>query len=172
MLGTQLLTCVRRAAQGGILYIRVYFIELKIQHAACGHCPAQDVRSDTGYPSKWIQIVKFSSLRFCLFVCLFFTLRSLRVTGTLIFFFSFFFFLLQLSLLLQATGTSLHHCPGHCRPLSRGDYWNSGGERCSSCWGPFSGSPGREQSGRRQAPLSSTGWMPKSFTLPVSANSR
>lgn len=68
MLGTQLLTCVRRAAQGGILYIRVYFIELKIQHAACGHCPAQDVRSDTGYPSKWIQIVKFSSLGFCLFV--------------------------------------------------------------------------------------------------------
>lgn len=52
------------------------------------------------------------------------------------------------------------------------DYWNSGGERCSSVWGPFPGSPGREQSGRRHAPLSSTGWIPKSFTLPVSANSR
>lgn len=162
----------------------MYFIQLKIQHDASGPSSAQDFRAGMGDPFKWTGIPKFSSLG-VLFVLrllgfFFFCILMLRswrgVNGTFVcfsFICWFNFFSLQLSLFLQSHGDqSLLLSWSLCRPLSGGDYWNSGGERCSSVWGPSPGSPGREQSGRRHAPLSSTGWMPKSFTLPVSANSR
>lgn len=102
MLGTQLLTCALMAA-GDLVHPGV-FIELRIQHEACGHCPAQDFRASTGYPFEWIQIPKFSSLGFFFMFC-FSNAKIFKGNwGFYLFFFFFFFSLpLQFSLFLQAT---------------------------------------------------------------------
>lgn len=102
MLGTQLLTCALMAARGSCTSRCIYRAQNTAQ--CLGHCPAQDFRAGTGYPFEWIQIPKFSSLGFFMFCFIFQTLRSLRVTGAFIFFFSFSSPPLQFSLLLQATG--------------------------------------------------------------------
>lgn len=59
-----------RRQHGDLVHSGV-FIELRIQHEACGHSPAQDFRAGTGYPFEWIQIPKFSSLGFFFYVLFF-----------------------------------------------------------------------------------------------------